>query len=218
MISHTNKFIFVQIPKTGCTSIESVLQSHAEPVLQGHHSWDSPQHKHITLKAQQRLLGQAMFEQYYKFAFVRNPYSWLVSNYFFCGGLHVPYHRDKPELMRLSESPGLVKDWLKDHKSITTFKQWLKWYVEHVNGTQLEMICDSTGLVAVDFVGKLETIDQDFDTVCDKLGLARARVPHVNRTPRKHKHYMEYYDDETRSIVEKHYAEDLEHFEYTYVE
>lgn len=216
MISHSNRFIFVQIPKTGCSSIQSVLQPHAEPVLQGRKWWGTPQHKHVTLEEQQRQSGRTMFEQYYKFAFVRNPYSWLVSNYFFCGGIHVPYHRDKRELMRLSETPSLVKHWLKDHKSITTFKQWLKWYVEHVRGTQLEMICDSTGLVAVDFVGKLETIDQDFDQVCDKLGLARVRLPHVNRT--KHKHYMEYYDHECRDIVQEHYAKDLECFGYTYDE
>ena len=75
------------------------------------------------------------------------------------------------------------------------------------------LICEERGLRA-DFIGEFENLQQDFDTVCDQIGIPRQELPHINKTTRKH--YTEYYDDETREAVADYYHEDIEAFGYSY--
>jgi hypothetical protein len=93
-------------------------------------------------------------------------------------------------------------------------------YIKYTNGPPaLLRPCfhwlSSDGLVVdIDHVCKFENIQQDFDTVYDKIGIPRQKLPYLNKTD--HKHYTEYYDDETREIVAKKYAKDIEYFGYKF--
>lgn len=136
---------------------------------------------------------------YFHWSVVRNPYDRLVSAYKnklvdnFQGGLDSLRH--------------------KNH----SFKS----FILEINKMNLEIadrhIRLQTSLIpleSMDFIGRLENFQQDFNTVCNKIGVPYQELPHRNKT--SHKHYTEYYDDETRQIVARKYAKDIEYFGYEF--
>ena len=65
----------------------------------------------------------------------------------------------------------------------------------------------------VDFVGKMENMQKDFSYVAMKLG-CKKELEKVNVGERKS--YASYYNNETREIVRRVYAKDIELFGYVY--
>lgn len=198
MISHQHKFIFIQIPKTGCTSAQKVLEKHGGIVKQGPTKKKSIYFKHRTYSEIEKSNDFKKLKEYFSFTFVRNPWDWLVSNYFYCKGKHAPYKRKQ-----YSHMPENI-----------SLEDWLYWYAENIKGTQKEMIVDSSGSIGVDFVGKLENYQSDFNRICDRLKISRTKLPHVNQT--KHKNYTKYYNNDTRKMVAEKYAKDIECFGYKF--
>jgi hypothetical protein len=69
------------------------------------------------------------------------------------------------------------------------------------------------GTKLVDFVGRFERINRDFDRVMEHLGLD-AELPH--RNPTDHRGYRSYYTDDTAAMIRDLYAIDVETFGYTF--
>ena len=210
LISDDHQFIFVHIPKTAGSSITEVLT----PVSQcGSKFWLTrwllragvrsnlvaplkyrTYRPHTTARKLQWYLPRRQFQQYYKFAFVRNPWDWLVSYYHFV--MQQPSHRRYRHL-----------------KSLGSFERFLEYECSQKTFLQKNFVTDSQGRLLVDFVGRFENLMEDFAFVCNKVNITGS-LRKRNRS--QHRDYRSYYSDRAIELVAQGYAEDIELFGYTY--
>ena len=200
MISHKHKFIFIHIPKTGGTSIESALKINQE----------HKDHKYYkkTLKN---------YNDFFVFTIVRNPFDRAVSDYNWATNTKYPCPAQKLKEMFINKSFKYFLDnyYNLKYEDVKSFKG-LNWFKNHHLTHCREQLDLLNPVCEVDYIMRFETLQQDFNTVCDKIGIPRQHLPHANKS--KHKHYTEYYDDETRQIVAEKYAKDIEYFGYKFGE
>ena len=199
-ISHKHKFVYIAPPKTGSTTLRWVLDPYSD-VSGG--EYDTEYYMHMNAAVFKKYFDKNMWNwyEYFKFAFVRNPWARAVSIY--------KYRR-----LASQNNNQFGRKSLRLLKQIKNFEEFVR---KGISGIPCYHWCfDASGNQLVDFIGKTENLQEDFNTVCDKIGIPRQQLPHRNKT--KHKHYTEYYDDETREIVAEKCAKDIEHFGYKFGE
>jgi hypothetical protein len=67
---------------------------------------------------------------------------------------------------------------------------------------------------AIDFVGKTENMQADFDYICNKLGIPTSTLDHKNTS--EHDDYRTYYDEDLKQKVKAFYQADLDAFDYSF--
>jgi hypothetical protein len=212
-ISHKHKFIYFSIPKTGSVSIRHKLTPfsdiESEPTGPYSHHGDAS-----TLKEHFKEKGWD-WNTYFKFAFVRNPWDILVSYYFYQKKKVADWSASNPAA---EEDANTFKIWKHTIQTYPTFDKYVKHggWLKLAGRLQYDWISNEYGKKIVDYVGRLENIQKDFDKVCDKIGIPRQKLGVSNKS--EHKHYTELYDDETREIVAEKYAKDIEYFGYKFGE
>lgn len=78
--SHKEKLIFVHIPKTGGTTIEHYLN--LRNCIQGYCVIKNVAFQHFNWSDYKKLLGNKIYEKYFKFSIVRNPIDRCISEYY----------------------------------------------------------------------------------------------------------------------------------------
>jgi len=152
-----------------------------------------------------------MFEtikDYYKFAFIRNPFSRAVSMYF-----HVlkPIRWERELHRKLDGS----KAELDDYKDFNNF-------LENIYVTQNHNTFDDP-LFCVDEWFKFEEINEAWSFLCDKFGYNQTTLPVINKTTNENVLGLEYpsdykimYDQKGIDIIEKRCGNILEKFGYNF--
>jgi hypothetical protein len=235
MISHQHKCIFIHIPKNAGQSIEHVFldlldlkwETRAPLLLRFNDRPELGPPSLAHLKAYEyvryRYLSQELFDEYFKFTFVRNPWDRTVSIYkYFKFNTRFEFKFFLANILK----KGLWQDRF--------------WFV----GPQSDFVCAEDGRILVDFIGRFENLQNDFYHVCQQIGLPPIVVPHIHESsasgpdlsfkPRqfikyvryqlkgKHipafKKYQDYYDDESRELVAELYKKDIELFRYEFEE
>ncbi|MEE2975631.1 MAG: sulfotransferase family 2 domain-containing protein [Thermodesulfobacteriota bacterium] len=197
MISLKHKYIFIHIPKCAGSTIEDTLQE--DSCILRKNTWPNNLKvpyplNHLTLDdIKNSKIIFPNFSAFYSFTFTRNPFDRLVSEYF--------YLKKRLKKLPNNTKEGLIFLSNKSENGI------MGNHCMH----QHKFINDN-----INYVGKFENLQEDFNIICDKIGIPKQQLPHSNKS--KHKHYTEYYDDETKQIVAEKYARDIECFGYEFGE
>lgn len=195
-----HRAIFVHVPKTGGSTISTLLR-HERLLGLKRNDPDPRTHKHATLFEHMAALGDEA-DDYFKFSFVRNPWDRLVSAY------HYVVER------RTGEFPAVAA-----HKSFADFAAAISRRPEEFLESdyfrpQSSFLIDDAGNMPLDFLGKYETFEDDLQTVLTRLGIRRTLMQHRKRS--KHSDYREYYDAGMRDAIAEIYRKDLEAFGYEF--
>ncbi|MCG6983886.1 MAG: sulfotransferase family protein [Thiocapsa sp.] len=229
LVSHELKCIFVHIPKVAGTSIKSLFEGHSAsesehdpmPFKPNDSKFDPPPpHLRATDHLKFGHVTASQFDTYFKFAFVRNPWDRIVSEYVY---RRYPSRFDfKTFLFERLPRPA-----------------WSDEYCHII--PQYDFVHDEAGHLVVDFVGRFESIAADFSAVKERLGLTRLSMPHRNRSSdsmtiygpadfvrqvgymisrrrrrNTYSNYRDYYDSESRAFVAELYEKDIRAFKYSF--
>lgn len=209
MISYRHKFIFIHTYKVAGTSIGKALRPYAfqnpfERLINGlkhrlNLRINIPYYKyrvfplHIKARELRDQLPPKIFDGFFKFTFVRNTWDWQVSLYFFMK--QTPFHFQHDLIAPM------------------TFDEYIVWRVSEDRKLQKEFVVNENGQQIVDFIGRYERLSEDFQHICDVLGL-HATLPHLNKSSRRD--YRTYYNEKTRRLVEENFKEDIDFFGFTF--
>jgi len=215
LLSVKYNFLFVHIAKTGGTSVRAALAplrwrdplyipqfiasrlSHATG-----HRIASKLPRHAKIIAAKEMLPQELFDKLFKFAFVRNPWDLQVSSW---------HHLKR-------ERPHLVEH-------LTDFESFIRWkldperpYQYHIDTSielQTDYLKDLDGTILVDFIGRYENLQADYEEVCRHIGIKPPSLPH-KRQAKDRKDYRDYYNDATAELITVFFQPDVETFGYSF--
>lgn len=215
LLSLRYKFLFVHIPKTGGTSIRVALRRYKwkDPYriplfllsrlssLTGHRlACKLP--RHAKAVAAYEMLPRDLYQQLFKFAFVRNPWDLQVSSFH-----HI--QRERPHLLKgIRDFESFLRNKLNPERG----------YVYHFDVSiepQSDYVVDIHRNLIVDFIGRYEHFDSDFEEACKKIGIPCPRLPH-RRQATDRSDYRKYYNDATTQLIADYFKSDIEMFGYSF--
>ena len=189
LISHTHRFIFIHIPRTGGTSLTNLLCSDWSDVKRIGAQHASAHHNHTEIQA---------WPSYRTFTFVRNPWARLYSWFQLLQKLN-PQHSFTLEQFLREQDPSRSQ-------------------ASQDNGfyfNQLDYLRDPQGNLVTDFIGRYENYQQDVGRLLELLDIPAAMpIPHLNTT--EGPDYRSQYTHAARELVAERCSEDIAHFGYTF--
>jgi hypothetical protein len=184
--------IFVHITKSAGTSIAKSLFGELP--------------YHYTARQYRVIFGRKTFNQYFKFAFVRNPWDRLHSafSYLKNGGWN---ENDKmwaeKNIRQLDNLNDFVIHWLNRDRLHSHIHFW----------PQMDFVADNSGRPLIDDLAYFETIEEDYERLAIRIG-AVSPLAHVNASRKVD--YREAYSPDAIEKVGELYASDVQSFGYTF--
>lgn len=205
IVSHAHRFIFFAVPKTATHSIRQVLRDH-----KGADDWEQQMlfgeqvlpissiadigHGHVSYQEIAPVLSSDQLK-YFKLAFVRNPFDRFVSA---CAFLN----------RGNSQFSERATEWMKVALTRSQFRQRV------LIRPQAHQLCNANGELAMDFIGRYETLQLSLDALMKKLGLPCVKLEVRNAS--EHSHYRDYLDSDLTEQLSEFYTQDLSLFDYQF--
>ena len=225
-INHELKAIYLHIPKNGGLYIEHVLNTfynfksyyltHEDHCLFGDENTINNGFLHLnkdgiykyfeTSKKFNNIMdmNEDKWKSYYKFTFVRNPYTKFVSafNYLHAG---------------LIETESNIKQ---DINSILDKEKFGAYVYTHMCITQKEHMKDKNAHINYDFIGRFENLNEDLITILKTMGITEIKHgTYIKNNIKVNSNkfdaiYNDIYNNELLNKVNKYFEEDFNQFGY----
>ena len=213
LISHRKNFIFTKTSKTAGTSIESYFEKYCMPEgeweeshareeyisdtgIIGYRGSDAALKKptwvnHLSAQKIRELIGSSIWDKYFKFTVIRNPFDKLISAFHF---------QIRNSSLSAEKEIELFTDWIKNSNLIIDRDRYF--------------ISDE---VCVDYFIRFEDLDAGVNHVCNKINVPFEpwRIPEFKKGIRHHRiKIKDYYTNETEDIVRKNFDWEFNKFGY----
>lgn len=212
--------IFVAIPKTGTSTVRNQLKQKGQALIPNAHLDICQIRDAIYFHLLKQVLGQnysfpneniptdealrqkakQLFESYFKFSAVRNPWARAVSLYYRKEGLQL---KDKMSFEQFCDYHIYASD--------TCSQPTL-----HKN--QLDWLTSQDGEVLVDYIYKLEEYEKAIVEIKGRTN-GRLVLENIKRNVNpnsKSGNYREMYNDKTRKIIATRFEKDIDYFKFTF--
>ncbi len=205
IISHTYRYLFVELPRTGSTAISRELRAHydGKPILSKHATY------YDFLK-----IANAQEKSYFVFAGIRNPLDDVVSLYFKYKTDHRHQFTDPVKVRRKRTSIyyfDTVAFRFVHQKHIdfpTFFKTFYK--IPYNNWSQLSH-------KQFDFIIRFESIQDDFAKALELIGIQPKRpLPLANKTNGKMQDFWSYYTPDMIPRAKRIFGPFMKQWGYTF--
>lgn len=227
ILSHAHKFIYIKTCRTASTSVETALSSlcgpndvitqtskelrthrevHAQNTQLKHQAVprrplvkrllgrperyyhpSAGYYEHIPAWRIRTYVGDEIWRRYFKFTFERNPWDRQVSYY---------------HLKTKSKDAAICFDRFNRNRRRAYVSNWSLYTIENN--------------IALDFVGRYETLEQDFATVLDVIGMPETISLAKMNVSNRIRDYRSYYTNQSRAMIGDWYEPEIEHFGYTF--
>lgn len=187
------KAIFVHIPKAAGVSVCRGLFGNLGAA-------------HTSVSQYRVVFTPRELAEFFKFAFVRNPWDRLHSAYYYLrsGGMN--------ELDQKFAAAELSFDSFDEFVRRGLRRRGVRRYTHFV--PQHRLVCLPGRRPLLDFVGRFENLERDYERVAEQIPDAGA-LRHDNRTAHR-PDFRDEYSDATRSIVARMYSRDISMFGYRF--
>jgi len=248
IISHKYKYIFIKPYKVAGTSVEIALAKHCgtddiiTPITEYDPVSDSSEYQqptrnykekefynHITPEEIKIRIDPEIWKEYFKFTIIRNPWDQVVSRYFWnkhkaasLKGL-ITYDAIISNVINPRAYYYLLENLMQKISRkllslfLDDFEIFLLFYEKRWKNTRYYF--DSNENPICDFYLKFENLEDDYKTVCNKLGIPFEKLPLTKNKLRKEKrnfaqYYSRFSNRKLRSLLKK----EIEFFSYEFGE
>ena len=199
---------------------------------------------HLPIDTVIKIVGEEVWNSYFKFAVIRNPWDWFASMYFFV--MHRAHSGDlfkeklneiKSQIPRLINYPinyRLIRRLCSSMKDICVIKCVYYMYRIGRHRTAMKMLIDSGAYQYIfddakafyflndtpelDAYVRYEHLNEDFNDICERLQLPQLSLVKTKTKPRRNqpKDYETLYNEKARRRIAQECADLIKHFKYSF--
>jgi len=233
MINHKYKFIFLHIPKTGGMSIGQTLNIMLD---------DYTRYQGFNIHYDK--FDKNLFQDYFVFTFVRNPWDRFYSQYKFKEFLYehsLSYVIDNLEDLWVDFY--YPQEEVKDSKTFLEhfeynnipdqFKHKPNFTLSSYIGENIHLASQTKFLNGhysgnidkfpyIDFIGRFENLQEDFNFICNKIGLPLTKLLHINKSKPKTLNfnsdlkYDKVFTEKEKEALKNRFEDDIKTFNYSF--